>query len=169
METKNLVIRKFIVEDLDYFKELIRDKMNSEMAIYDDQFPTDDNSLKSIFDYFMTTDEFMGVALKENNTIIGFVSLNRIDDISRNLGYCINSKYQGLGYATEAVGALINYAKYELKLKKLVSGTAKNNIPSVELLKHLNFIETKSSIASFVNDDNGNPIEFIAASYELCL
>jgi ribosomal-protein-alanine N-acetyltransferase len=170
MQTSNLIIRKFDNNDFTDFSELIRDKMSSIYAIYDHIYPTDDNSLKKILDYFSSTDEFYAVELKSSTKVIGFLALNSCEEQSvRNLGYCIHSQYQGKGYGTEAVSEIIRYAKEELKVSKLITGTAKNNIPSGRLLSAVGFKKTGESKGSFVADAKGNPIEFIGYSYELLL
>jgi ribosomal-protein-alanine N-acetyltransferase len=168
MQTLNLLIRRFNNNDFLDFAELIRDKMSSVYAVYDEQFPTDENSLKGILDYFSSSDEFYAVELKSSKKVIGFLTLNTCKEQGiRNLGYCIHTQYQGNGYGTEAVNEIIRYAKEELKLNKLITGTAQNNIPSVRLLLAAGFIKIGESKCSFVADDKGNPIEFIGNSYEL--
>ena len=170
MKTNNLRIRKFCNEDFEDFAELIRDKMASEYAIYDHPFPTDDEMLKNILGYFSSTDEFYAVELLSTNKVIGFVSLNNCEEQGvRNLGYCIHTQYQGKGYGTEAVDEIIRYAKEELKINKLITGTAKDNIPSVRLLSAVGFKKIGENVGIIVKDDNGNPIESIGYSYEMLL
>jgi RimJ/RimL family protein N-acetyltransferase len=169
METLHLVLRKFANSDFQDFSELIRDKQASKYAIYDDQFPTDEENLRNILLYFAGTDEFFAVELKSENKVIGFIGLNCTDDSTRNLGFCIHTNYQGNGYAKEAVSELLSYAKHKLNVHRLISGTAKDNIPSVELLKSVGFSITGESIGSFVNDESDNPLEFTAYSLECIL
>ena len=153
MLTTNLKIRKFSNADFDDFAELIRDKMASEYAIYDHPFPTDDDTLKKILDYFSSSDEFYAVELTRTNKVIGFLTLNNCEERGvKNLGYCIHTQYQGKGYGTEAVNVIIRYAKEELKIYKLITGTAKNNIPSVRLLSTVGFKKIGENIGSFVKD-----------------
>lgn len=141
METERLYIRKFVAGDIDDFCELIRDKMASPYAIYDSAFPTDDAGLREVLGYFASTDEFWALELKEESKIIGFISLNHVDDTSRNLGYCLHTQWQGKGYATEAARRMIRYAAEELGFDKLVTGTADENLPSVRLLDKLGFVK----------------------------
>ena len=169
METNNLYLRKFMLSDLSDFSELIRDKMSSEYARYDWPFPTDIDSLKNVLSYFSKSDEFFAVVLKSENRVIGFISLNSVDDKTKNLGFCIHTKYQKRGYATEAVSEIKRYAKKELKLYKLVSGTAKANISAVKFLTKAGFIITGESIGSFMKDQYGHPVEFMGYSFEYIL
>lgn len=169
METKRLNIRKFCIEDKRDFEELIRDKMSSEYAIYDEQFPTDGKGLKDLLAYFIDCDEFFAIEIKDIKRLIGFVSLNVIDDATRNLGYCIHTQYQGMGFATEVVIEMKKYAKEKLGLTKLISGTAEENKPSVDLLQRMGFAVVNKQQGSFVNDENGNPIVFVGCSFECIL
>lgn len=169
METKNLVIRKFMHDDFQDFFELICNKMNSKYAVYDEQFPTDIDSLKGLLSFFMDSDEFFAIELNAKGKVIGFVSLNYVDEFTRNLGYCIHTEYQGNGYAKEIVIEMKRYAKEELKIEKLISGTAEENIPSVNLLLGSGFIITDRQQGSFTNDENGNPITFRGCFFECVL
>lgn len=110
METVRLVIRKFVDNDFTDFSELICDKQASKYAVYDDQFPMDAESLRNVLYFFRDSEEFWAVELKAENKLIGFISLNYVDDTTRNIGYCIHSKYQGYGYAKEAVRQAVSYA-----------------------------------------------------------
>jgi [ribosomal protein S5]-alanine N-acetyltransferase len=169
METERLKLRRFTPDDRDDFSELIRDKMRSPYAAYDEQFPTDDEGIKSTLAYFAGTDEFFAVVWKAERKVIGFIALNRIDEETRNLGYCIHSAYQGRGYAGEAVAAVIGYAKYTLKQRRLVAGTAEANIPSVWLLQSAGFTLTGKGAKSFAADGNGTPIVFTGCTFERLL
>ena len=51
------------------------------------------------------------------------------------------------------VASIIRYAKEDLKLKKLVSGTAAGNIPSVKLLLGSGFKIIKEETSSFAKDE----------------
>lgn len=170
METKRLFLRHFGTSDEEEFKKLIRDKMSDEYAPYDEQFPTDNDGLAAMLGYFSQSDEFFAVEVKEGSRLIGFIALNRTDDDKvRNLGYCVHTAYRRRGYAGEAALAVIEYARNELGVKKLISGTALINKPSVRLLEKLCFRQTEISSGSFVNDKDGSPIVFDGASYELIL
>ncbi len=169
METQNLILRQFCLDDFQDFSELIRDKMNSEYAICDEPFPTDDEGLKGVLSYFKDSNEFWAIEIKVEKRVIGFVSLNYVDDSTRNLGYCIHTAYHKKGYATEVVKEIKEYAKNNLKLSKLISGTAEANIPSVKLLENMGFIMTGKAQGSFANDRDGNPIIFMGCSFECTL
>ena len=106
---------------------------------------------------------FFAVCL--DNVVIGFFSFNIRKD-SHEIGYCFHSKYQGKGYAKESLEALIKYLT-EIGIKKFSAGTAINNIPSVSLLKSLDFILTGTEKISFYKDEQGNDIVFDGGIFEL--
>ena len=139
METERLYIRRYTKEDFPGFCELIRDKMASPYAKYDHTFPTEDAALMEVLNFFAISDEFWALEEKSEHKIIGFVSLNYVNEASRNLGYCLHTPWHGKGYASEAARRIIRYAREELGLEKLVTGTAEENLPSVRLLERLGF------------------------------
>ena len=139
METERLYIRRYTKEDFPGFCELIRDKMASPYAKYDHTFPTEDAALMEVLNFFAISDEFWALEEKSEHKIIGFVSLNYVDEASRNLGYCLHTHWHGRGYASETARRIIRYAREELGLEKLVTGTAEENLPSVRLLERLGF------------------------------
>lgn len=166
--TERLEIRAFREGDRAGFAALIRDKMASPFAAYDEQYPVDEQGLRGLFECFLRTDEFFAVSEIASRRLIGYVALNAVEGDTRNLGYCLHSAFQGKGYAAEAARAMIAYAK-KRGVRMLVSGTALENAPSVRLLEKLGFSETDRSVGSFVCGDDGRPILFSGIRYELPL
>lgn len=74
---------------------------------------------------------------------IGTISLNSIDWINRNgeIGYMIgDSRYWGLGIATEAVGLVSDWAINRLNLHKIESGVVAGHTPSIRVLEKNGFV-----------------------------
>ncbi len=73
--------------------------------------------------------------------VIGQVSAqeNGEDITIRDVGWFIDPKYQGNGYATEAAQKMIDYMFDEVKIKKISSGAVKENIPSCKIFEKLGF------------------------------
>lgn len=59
------------------------------------------------------------------------------------IGYGITSDYQGCGYATEAVGALVNWALMQTGILCIKAEVEETNIASLKVLKKLGFTQTK--------------------------
>lgn len=94
------------------------------------------------------------VFLKPNYTysgkieVIGQVSAQENgDNIEvRDVGWFIDKKYQGNGYATEAAKAMINYMFKEVNINCISSGAVKDNISSCKIFKKLGFNKTEEVI-----------------------
>lgn len=55
------------------------------------------------------------------------------------LGYCIDYKYQGCGYATEAVKRMIDFAFYDLRLHRVEASAMPKNEASIRVLEKAGF------------------------------
>ena len=64
LTTQRLILRPFAQPDLDDLTVLIRDKMASEYAPYDTQWPTGEEAMKDILGYLMGQDMWCAVELK---------------------------------------------------------------------------------------------------------
>jgi ribosomal-protein-alanine N-acetyltransferase len=167
IETERMIIRNFAENDWQELKEVIIDKENSEYALYDHPFPTSENEIKDITNWFSKSDDFLAAYETAEKKVIGYIAINNEDSSEYNLGYCFHSAYQDKGYASEACVAVINHVFRVLKATKFTTGTAVLNVPSCKLLTKLGFRKTGESLTSLRKDEEGRPIEFIGASFEL--
>jgi len=166
--TERLIIRPFADSDLDDLTLLIRDKMKSEYAFFDTQWPTDDASMPEILEYYISDKplSWCAVELKGTGHVIGFVCSGAVDETTRGMGYTIRSDHQNNGYAYEGCHALMEYCVESLGTQRFESGTADCNVPSVKLLHKLGFVKIESIEGSFAKDAEGNPVKFAAGKYE---
>ncbi|MCL2742025.1 MAG: GNAT family N-acetyltransferase, partial [Oscillospiraceae bacterium] len=166
--TGRLSIRPFTEGDLEDLTLLIRDKMASEYAPYDTQWPTDDGSMGKVLEYYMGDEPYSwcAVELKETGRVVGFVCSGPQGGSTRGLGYTVRSDHQGRGYAYEACRALMAHCAERLGTDRFVCGTADCNGPSVSLLRKLGFRKVEAIEGSFAKDAEGNPIKFAAGRYE---
>jgi RimJ/RimL family protein N-acetyltransferase len=142
----------------------------SELAAYDQQWPSSPEEIKQITRWFASDDTQLAVCLRETDRLIGFVSLAPEPAEGErvfSLGYVFSFDYHGRGYATEACQAVLSHAFNGLLALRVVTGTAAANHASCRLLDRLGFRQTSENITSFRNAPNGAPIEFIGCSYEL--
>lgn len=77
---------------------------------------------------------FFWICLKSNNKVIGSIDFKHppVDKITE-IGYGLDKKYEGHGYMSESVKALVSIAQNE-GLKKLIADTLKTNIKSQNVL-----------------------------------
>lgn len=78
---------------------------------------------------------------QECNEIIGTCGFNSIDfeNAKAEIGYDIAKAYWGMGYATEGICALLNYAFETLELNRIEAKVEPANVNSIKVLKKLNF------------------------------
>lgn len=69
-----------------------------------------------------------------------FKGLN--DDGSAEIGYGISTEYQGLGYATEAIGAAVSWALHQPGVRRIDAETEPDNKASQRVLEKCGFIPT---------------------------
>lgn len=169
IETERLTIRNFRKDDWEDLREMILQYESSEYAVYDHQWPTSEDELKGIADWFSKGDRFLAVCLKRTGRFIGLVSLNEdgCQEEVYGLGYILNFDYHGRGYATEACKAVVDYAFAGLGAERVVTGTAAANRPSCRLLERLGLKRMGESTGSFRRSPDGKPIEFTAFTYAL--
>lgn len=145
LDTARLYLREQTEEDLErlyqiYSSENITRYME---GLYDDR----EEELEFTRAYIENMYKFYGygiwlVCLKENDEVIGRAGLSnrQVDGVNElELGYVIDEKYQGCGYAYEACTAVCEFAKEWLYVEKLVCFIEKKNIPSVRLAEKLGF------------------------------
>ena len=95
----------------------------------------------------------------KNGPVIGQMTIQPKSDNPkiRGIGWFIDPKYQGNGYAKEAATEILNYMFKEVGIDKIITSTAQINIPSPKLLKHFGFQKT-GKIVTHYYEDNGTPI-----------
>ncbi|WP_422486436.1 GNAT family N-acetyltransferase [Gudongella sp. DL1XJH-153] len=118
LETDRLIIRRFKLSDLNDFYEYARDPAVGPDAGWDYHRSKDESLF--ILHKFSKSNDIWAIELKENSKVIGSIGLHRDkkreNKSARMMGYVINAKYWGQGYATEASKRLVRYAFDVLKV-----------------------------------------------------
>ncbi len=84
---------------------------------------------------------------RASGEFMGFVGLmhHNIPGISfmpcHEIGWRLDKKYWGKGYATEAAKVVLAYGRNELELNEIFSFTAKGNLPSINVMKKIGLRE----------------------------
>ncbi|MBE9198992.1 MULTISPECIES: GNAT family protein [unclassified Nodularia (in: cyanobacteria)] len=79
----------------------------------------------------------LAVVLKDENHLIGNcgVRINDMELKEANIGYELDSRYWGRGYATEAARAILKFGFEELKIHRIWSWCVAENLSSVRVLE----------------------------------
>ena len=141
---------------------------SSKYAVYDHEWPTSVEEIKSITEWFACGDSYLSIWLEKESKMIGFISLNQKDNTREyDLGYCYNFDYHKMGYAEEGCHAVLEHAFNQLYAERIISNTATANKPSCQLLERLGMKKVGENNASFHKTQDGEPIEFIAYTFAI--
>ena len=84
---------------------------------------------------------------KEENRMIGDLCIvgepNEAGEIE--IGYGTYDEFQGMGYMTEMVGGIVNWAETQPMVKSIVASTDKSNLASHKVLQKNGFIKVEES------------------------
>jgi ribosomal-protein-alanine N-acetyltransferase len=107
----------------------------------------------------ISTDEMIAIVLKENQKMIGNIYLGKRDFETLEIGYVLNQKYWGKGYAKEACSALVERS-FSSGIHRIVGECDPQNPSSWKLLEALRFEREGHLIQNvyFWKDNVGNPI-----------
>lgn len=98
---------------------------------------------------------------KKSGRFIGNIELMDPTDSEGELGIAITAKMQNLGYGTEAVTALTEYAMHQLRMKRVFLRTHPNNSRAIHVYQKCGFKEygrTDSHV--YMERNRQNPISW---------
>lgn len=144
IETPRLILREFIPEDLAGLYRLYEE---SDVRFIQPLSEDRDEELEKLKSYIHYIYGFYGfglwaVCLKEDGRLIGRCGLQVEfigDEGEYELGYMISGKYNGMGYAAEAVSAILEYAKEELEAPRVILRIHEDNQPSLRFAAKMGF------------------------------
>ncbi len=148
-ETDRLLVEKFTLKDASFFKELVNTPHwlkyigdRDIKTINDAKAYIKKTHLKS---YETTGFGFYKLLLKEENNkpigSCGLVKREGLDDV--DIGFAFLPEYEGKGLAYESSSAILEIAKEEFGLERIVAITLPTNSNSIKLLEKLGFAYEK--------------------------
>jgi RimJ/RimL family protein N-acetyltransferase len=84
--TDRLILRNFKISDWEDLRETILQYQSSDMADYDQPWPTSPEEIKGIAEWFASRSDYLAVCLKDSGQFIGFVGLSPDLNGDYNLG-----------------------------------------------------------------------------------
>jgi RimJ/RimL family protein N-acetyltransferase len=139
-ETDRLTVRNFRPDDWQQLQALAIAYRASDAAQYEEPWPTSEEEVVGMANWFAGGDGYLAVCLKASGTLIGLLAIERRDGVEgqvHNLGYVFHPDHYGQGYATEACRAGMRYLFEDLQIDGILTGTHPDNEPSVRLLERL--------------------------------
>jgi RimJ/RimL family protein N-acetyltransferase len=148
LATERLLLRQLTVDDAPFMLELLNDP-SFVRFIGDRGVRTLDAAGQYIRDRIAASYERFGFGLylaelAESGLpvgICGLVKRDELDDV--DLGYALLPGFRGRGYALEAAGAMLHYARTHLVLQRIVAITSADNDRSVHVLEQLGFVHER--------------------------
>lgn len=141
IETDRLLLRRFTLNDTDDIVELVS---HPSVARVGSKIKASATEVKKHIELQNSLQPFeldkcfdLGIELKGENKIIGFVGLIRKNHKQGEVGWALNIGYRGKGYATEAAKALISYGFEKLALHRIWADTSNMNVPSLKVMDRL--------------------------------
>ncbi len=97
---------------------------------------------------------------KESNEFLGVCGLHNIDTKAVEIGLWLKVNAHGIGYGTEVVRALINFAEKNLDIEYLYYPVDKDNIASRNIPEKLDFIQATTYLKMKNDNENLDIIEY---------
>ncbi|WEL22665.1 GNAT family protein [Halorhabdus sp. BNX81] len=104
-------------------------------------FPSNRKQLTEFFEETISDEEAIHLMITVAEEPVGMVSFHEIsaDSWRGELGYWVATDEQGKGYATDAVGTLVEYGFRDLGFHRIEAKVFDGNEPSRRVLEHLGF------------------------------
>ena len=141
IETDRLLLRRYTFDDVDDIVELVS---HPSVAAVGAQLKASAADAKEHIELQNALEPFeldkcfdLGIELKGERKIIGFVGMIRKDDHQAEVGWALHVGYRGKGYATEAARALIAYGFEKLRLHRIYADASSENLPSFNVMERL--------------------------------
>ena len=144
LETNRLTLTELSTDDAPFIFELLNSPGWLEF-IGDRGIKTLDDAINYIVNgpiksYEKNNFGLYSVKLKDGNIPIGICGLIKRDSLEDiDIGFAFLPDYEGKGYAYESAVAILSNAKTELRIKRIVAITIKENSKSIQLLEKTGF------------------------------
>lgn len=144
LNTKRLLLRPIKLEDK---YDIFAYRSDKGANKYQGWIPRNINNVEEFIDKlapeFDTPESWFQLAIiaKETQLLIGDIGIHFLEQGTQQieLGYTLNKKFLGNGFAYEAVKAVIAFLFTELKKHRITASIDPKNTPSFKLLEKLNF------------------------------
>lgn len=141
-ETQRLHIRHFTKDDAKFYHQLVNTPSWLKY-IGDRNLQTIEAAENYLLNFTMKSYETLGFGFylvheKKLNKAIGTCGIIKRDQLEyADIGFAFLPEFESHGYGFESASAIIEHAKYDLKLSKISAFCTKENFKSIALIKKL--------------------------------
>jgi RimJ/RimL family protein N-acetyltransferase len=165
LETERLLLRTVEVDDAPFYLELVNDPAFIS-NIGDRHIRTLDGAREAIEKGPVAMQTTLGhsiylVERKDDGTPVGMSGLIKRDTLADvDIGYAFLPAYRGMGYALEAGRAVLEHARRDIRLSKVVAITSPGNAGSIAVLARLGL--RFEALVHLTPDDPGTNLYVLA-------
>lgn len=137
IKTERLILKPYSEQDIDTFIDLLTNpEITSTFMVPELESRSRAEELVRKLIVFSQPDDtrHLEYGIYLNGKMIGFVNDCEIEDDEIEIGYVIHPQYQGRGYATEAVHAVIAELR-EMGFRKVTAGYFSENTASLRVME----------------------------------
>ena len=149
IQTERLNLKPFSEQNVDELMDLLTaPEVTSSFMVPEMESRQDLEKLAQTLISFsqMDDDKHLEYGIYLNERFIGFVNDCGIRDDEIEIGYVIHPRYQGQGYATEAVRAVITELR-EMGFRKIIAGYFSENTASLRVMQKCGMQQTDQTAA----------------------
>ena len=145
LETERLILRRFTAEDIDAFVAYRSDSDVASLQSWESYSPKDGREFLAhqLLIHPCSPGEWFQFAIESKDTgvLIGDCAMHVSDEDPRQaeIRFTVAPDHQGVGYADEAVAAVLDYLFGEKRLRRVYAMTDVNNAAAIALLDGLGF------------------------------
>lgn len=102
----------------------------------------------------------LALVLKEEQTVIGHVFARKESPDTYSVGWCLNARYEGNGYAFEAACAYLSFLFFSQNARRVYAYVQEGNTRSQKLCEKLGFRREGlfKEFISFITSPDGSPV-----------
>ncbi|MBQ0139946.1 MAG: GNAT family N-acetyltransferase [Kurthia sp.] len=145
LESERCLLKTLTEEDAVLLTKLVTDNKSYwsiHEPLHSAEYYSEKYQLKRIKDSVrqmgMSREYSFGIFLKEKDILVGHISIysiKRLPFASAFIGYSLDERYTGKGFATEAVKRVTQFAFEDLSLHRIEAYVSPENIASVSVLE----------------------------------
>lgn len=143
IETQRLILRTWNAEDIERYYQINQDPRVTEYLLFAPTIHQATDFIHKMNEQYNKLNYTLFAAIeKESHNLIGFIGLNSPSWESHftpcvEIGWRLESKFWGKGYATEGAMAVLDYGFNQCGLNEIVALTVPQNIRSIKVMQKL--------------------------------
>ena len=152
IKTERLLLRPLVMSDAE---ALFAYRSLPEVALFQSWQPESIDAVDAFLKdnesaLLHTPDTWYQVAIcLPDGMLIGDIGIHTLENDQLELGYTLSPSFQGMGYASEAVGAIVREAFSRWNMHRIIASVDPANTASIRLLERLGFRKEAHHIQSY--------------------